>query len=53
MHTIEITINGVKELVDVASNLTLLQMLREKMAREKAKQAAGSVLGVPDHRMTS
>ena len=31
-HTIEVTINGAVELVDVPSNMTLLQMLRERLA---------------------
>ena len=31
-HRITVTINGFAEQVDVASNLTLLQMLREKLA---------------------
>jgi carbon-monoxide dehydrogenase small subunit len=31
-HTIVVTINGSKERVEVASNMTLLQMLREKLA---------------------
>ena len=32
IHRINLTINGSAEQVDVASNLTLLQMLREKLA---------------------
>lgn len=31
-HTIEVTINGAVERVDVPSNMTLLQMLRERLA---------------------
>jgi carbon-monoxide dehydrogenase small subunit len=31
-HTISVTVNGGKEYLDVPSNLTLLQMLREKLA---------------------
>lgn len=31
-HTITLTVNGSKERVDVPSNMTLLQMLREKLA---------------------
>lgn len=31
-HTITVTVNGAKERVDVPSNMTLLQMLREKLA---------------------
>lgn len=32
MHAIKVVINGVKEYVQVPSNLTLLQMLRDKLA---------------------
>lgn len=32
MHRITFTLNGVRERVDVPSNLTLLQLLREKLA---------------------
>jgi carbon-monoxide dehydrogenase small subunit len=32
VHTITITINGAREQLDVPSNMTLLQMLREKLA---------------------
>jgi carbon-monoxide dehydrogenase small subunit len=32
MHAITVTVNGSKETLDVPSHLTLLQMLREKMA---------------------
>jgi carbon-monoxide dehydrogenase small subunit len=31
-HTITVTINGEREQIDVRSNMTLLQMLREKLA---------------------
>ncbi len=31
-HTITVTVNGAKELLDVRSNMTLLQMLRENLA---------------------
>jgi carbon-monoxide dehydrogenase small subunit len=31
-HTISVTVNGDKEVLDVPSNMTLLQMLREKLA---------------------
>jgi carbon-monoxide dehydrogenase small subunit len=31
-HTISVTVNGGKEYLDVPSNMTLLQMLREKLA---------------------
>jgi len=31
-HAIAVTVNGVKEYLDVPSNLTLLQMLRERLA---------------------
>jgi len=31
-HTIAVTVNGAREHLDIASNMTLLQMLREKLA---------------------
>ena len=31
-HAIEVTVNGAKERLDVTSNMTLLRMLREKLA---------------------
>ena len=37
IHRINLTINGSAEQVDVASNLTLLQMLREKLAMTGTK----------------
>jgi carbon-monoxide dehydrogenase small subunit len=36
-HRITVTINGESEIVDVPSNMTLLQMLREKLARTGTK----------------
>jgi carbon-monoxide dehydrogenase small subunit len=32
MHSITVTVNGLREYLDVPSNMTLLQMLREKLA---------------------
>ena len=32
IHTITVTVNGAKERLDVPANMTLLQMLREKLA---------------------
>lgn len=31
-HTITVTVNGIRERIDIQPNLTLLQMLREKLA---------------------
>ena len=36
-HRITLTVNGEPEIVDVPSNMTLLQMLREKLARTGTK----------------
>jgi carbon-monoxide dehydrogenase small subunit len=36
-HTITVTVNGAAEQLDVPSNMTLLQMLREKLALTGAK----------------
>lgn len=36
-HTITVTVNGGKEYLDVPSNMTLLRMLREKLALTGAK----------------
>jgi carbon-monoxide dehydrogenase small subunit len=41
-HRITLTINGSPEQVDVPSNLTLLQMLREKLALTGAKNGCSS-----------
>lgn len=32
VHTINVTVNGAREQLDIPSNMTLLQMLREKLA---------------------
>jgi carbon-monoxide dehydrogenase small subunit len=41
-HRITLTINGETELVDVPSNLTLLQMLREKLALTGTKNGCAA-----------
>jgi len=41
-HRITLTINGEAELVDVPSNLTLLQMLREKLALTGTKNGCAA-----------
>ncbi len=41
-HSICITVNGVKEYVDVPSNLTLLQMLRERLALTGTKNGCAA-----------
>ena len=42
MHSIVVTINAVQEIVDVPSNLTLLQMLRDKLALTGTKNGCGA-----------
>ncbi|BAJ62612.1 MULTISPECIES: (2Fe-2S)-binding protein [Anaerolinea] len=41
-HRITLTVNGVMELVDVPSNMTLLQMLREKLGLTGTKNGCAS-----------
>ena len=41
-HSITITVNGVKEYLDVPSNLTLLQMLRETLALTGTKNGCAA-----------
>jgi carbon-monoxide dehydrogenase small subunit len=41
-HTITVTVNGEKEHLDVPSNLTLLQMLREKLALTGTKDGCSA-----------
>ena len=42
LHRITVTVNGEPELVDVASNMTLLQMLREKLVLTGAKNGCAA-----------
>ncbi len=42
LHRITLTINGVHERVDVPSNMTLLQMLREKLALTGTKNGCAA-----------
>jgi carbon-monoxide dehydrogenase small subunit len=42
MHSIVVTVNGVQEQLDVPSNLTLLQMLRETLALTGTKNGCGA-----------
>ena len=42
MHSIALTINGTKEHVDVPANMTLLQMLREKLALTGTKNGCAA-----------
>ena len=42
LHRITLTVNGETELVDVASNMTLLQMLREKLVLTGAKNGCAA-----------
>ena len=42
MHSITVTVNGGKEYLDVPSNMTLLQMLREKLALTGAKNGCSA-----------
>jgi len=42
IHSIAVTVNGAKEYVDVASNLTLLQMLRERLALTGTKNGCAA-----------
>jgi carbon-monoxide dehydrogenase small subunit len=42
MHSIVMTINGVQEMADVPGNMTLLQMLREKLALTGTKNGCGA-----------
>ena len=42
IHHISLTVNGSTELVDVPSNMTLLQMLREKLALTGVKNGCSS-----------
>jgi carbon-monoxide dehydrogenase small subunit len=41
-HSITVTVNGVKEYLDVPSNLTLLQMLRETLALTGTKNGCAA-----------
>ena len=41
-HTISVTVNGAKEYLDVPSNMTLLQMLREKLALTGTKNGCSA-----------
>jgi carbon-monoxide dehydrogenase small subunit len=41
-HSITVTVNGVKEYLDVPSNLTLLQMLREALALTGTKNGCAA-----------
>ena len=41
-HTISVTVNGGKEYLDVPSNMTLLQMLREKLALTGTKNGCAA-----------
>ena len=41
-HTISVTVNGGKEYLDVPSNMTLLQMLREKLAFTDTKNGCAA-----------
>ena len=41
-HRITITVNGETELVDVSSNMTLLQMLRDKLALTGTKNGCAA-----------
>ena len=41
-HTITLTVNGVREVLDVSANLTLLQLLREKLALTGAKNGCAA-----------
>ncbi len=42
IHTITVTVNGSSEYVDVPSNMTLLQMLREKLALTGTKNGCSA-----------
>jgi carbon-monoxide dehydrogenase small subunit len=42
MHAITVTVNGSAEYLDVPANMTLLQMLREKLALTGAKNGCGA-----------
>ena len=42
IHRIQLTVNGEFEQVDVPSNMTLLQMLREKLARTGTKNGCNA-----------
>jgi carbon-monoxide dehydrogenase small subunit len=42
MHAITVTVNGSKEYLDVPANMTLLQMLREKLALTGTKNGCGA-----------
>ncbi|MBN1138842.1 MAG: (2Fe-2S)-binding protein [Anaerolineae bacterium] len=42
MHSIVVTINGDQETVDVPSNLTLLELLRDRLALTGAKNGCGA-----------
>jgi len=42
MHSITVTVNGTLEVLDVRANMTLLQMLREKMALTGTKNGCGA-----------
>ena len=42
MHSITITVNGGRERLDVPSNMTLLQLLREKLALTGTKNACSA-----------
>jgi carbon-monoxide dehydrogenase small subunit len=42
MHPIQVTVNGEREWLDVLANMTLLQLLREKLALTGAKNGCGA-----------
>jgi len=42
MHPIQVTVNGVRETLEVPSNCTLLQMLREKLALTGTKNGCSA-----------
>jgi carbon-monoxide dehydrogenase small subunit len=42
MHSIIVTVNGLKEYLDVPSNMTLLQLLREKLALTGTKNGCAA-----------
>ena len=42
MHSIEVTVNGEREWLDVPANMTLLQLLRERLALTGAKNGCAA-----------
>ena len=42
MHSIVVTINGVQEIADVPANLTLLELLRDRLALTGTKNGCGA-----------